>query len=221
MSDTENAGLGRNEPCHCGSGKKFKRCHGVSAAPKMTPPREMPAMPDMGAAPGGMPGFDPSKFDPQMMAQLSQAVQRLPRGQLQKLQSIMQRAMAGKDVTREAAELERSLPPNFQSMIQSMAPQMMAQMGGGAQGAMPGADIPVEAMPVEEAPAPVDMSVDEARRIIEEAMASGKLSRAEGEKLLAAQGGTSTETPVVTSAPSEEEEKKGGLSKLFGFGKKK
>ena len=20
--------LGRNEPCHCGSGKKFKQCHG-------------------------------------------------------------------------------------------------------------------------------------------------------------------------------------------------
>jgi uncharacterized protein YecA (UPF0149 family) len=23
--------LGRNDPCHCGSGKKFKKCHGVSA----------------------------------------------------------------------------------------------------------------------------------------------------------------------------------------------
>jgi len=23
--------LGRNDPCHCGSGKKFKRCHGASA----------------------------------------------------------------------------------------------------------------------------------------------------------------------------------------------
>jgi uncharacterized protein YecA (UPF0149 family) len=23
--------LGRNDPCHCGSGKKFKKCHGVNA----------------------------------------------------------------------------------------------------------------------------------------------------------------------------------------------
>jgi uncharacterized protein YecA (UPF0149 family) len=21
--------VGRNDPCHCGSGKKFKRCHGA------------------------------------------------------------------------------------------------------------------------------------------------------------------------------------------------
>lgn len=25
----KGAELGRNEPCHCGSGKKFKRCHGA------------------------------------------------------------------------------------------------------------------------------------------------------------------------------------------------
>jgi uncharacterized protein YecA (UPF0149 family) len=24
--------LGRNDPCHCGSGKKFKKCHGVKVA---------------------------------------------------------------------------------------------------------------------------------------------------------------------------------------------
>ena len=23
--------VGRNDPCHCGSGKKFKRCHGAAA----------------------------------------------------------------------------------------------------------------------------------------------------------------------------------------------
>jgi preprotein translocase subunit SecA len=23
--------LGRNDPCFCGSGKKYKRCHGVAA----------------------------------------------------------------------------------------------------------------------------------------------------------------------------------------------
>jgi len=25
----ETPKLGRNDPCHCGSGKKFKKCHGV------------------------------------------------------------------------------------------------------------------------------------------------------------------------------------------------
>ena len=24
--------IGRNDPCHCGSGKKYKRCHGVQEA---------------------------------------------------------------------------------------------------------------------------------------------------------------------------------------------
>jgi preprotein translocase subunit SecA len=24
-------GVGRNEPCPCGSGKKFKKCHGAAA----------------------------------------------------------------------------------------------------------------------------------------------------------------------------------------------
>jgi uncharacterized protein YecA (UPF0149 family) len=23
--------LGRNDPCHCGSGRKFKKCHGTNA----------------------------------------------------------------------------------------------------------------------------------------------------------------------------------------------
>lgn len=27
VKDKENS-LGRNDPCHCGSGKKFKKCHG-------------------------------------------------------------------------------------------------------------------------------------------------------------------------------------------------
>lgn len=28
----EGPRIGRNDPCHCGSGKKFKKCHGVGAA---------------------------------------------------------------------------------------------------------------------------------------------------------------------------------------------
>jgi len=25
---SENKSIGRNDPCYCGSGKKFKKCHG-------------------------------------------------------------------------------------------------------------------------------------------------------------------------------------------------
>ena len=30
----EEPKLGRNDPCHCGSGKKFKKCHGAGAEAK-------------------------------------------------------------------------------------------------------------------------------------------------------------------------------------------
>src|SRR5690242_3807878 len=96
--------VGRNEPCPCGSGKKFKRCCGVSAAPKLSEPK---------AAPGGA-SMDPSfldSMDPQMLMQMTQAFQRLPKGQLQRMQALMQKAMNGKDITAEAQEFERSLPP--------------------------------------------------------------------------------------------------------------
>jgi hypothetical protein len=28
MSDSEPTSIGRNDPCYCGSGRKFKHCHG-------------------------------------------------------------------------------------------------------------------------------------------------------------------------------------------------
>src|SRR5689334_996672 len=89
--------IGRNEPCPCGSGKKYKRCCGVNAAPKLSAPKQ--------PASGAAGGWDPSalaNLDPQMMQQFSQALQRLPKGQLQRMQSMMQKAMSGKDVTAEA-----------------------------------------------------------------------------------------------------------------------
>ncbi len=33
--------IGRNEPCPCGSGKKFKRCHGRHSSEPLGPPPEM------------------------------------------------------------------------------------------------------------------------------------------------------------------------------------
>lgn len=91
-------------------------------------------------------------------------MKRLPKSQVQRLQSLVQKAMAGKDVTREAAELEGVLPPDFQSLMMSLAPQMMAAQGGAA--------------------APAPMSEDEARRIVAEAAAKGEVSAEKAEELL-------------------------------------
>lgn len=173
--------LGRNEPCHCGSGKKYKRCHGVGAAPKLS----APATPVAGA-PGAMGGFDPSQMDPAMMQQMTKTLQRLPRPQLMRLQSIMQRAMAGQDVAKEAAEFERILPPEFSQMAMQM---MMAQgmVGGAAAGG------------------PTEMNADEAKKIVAKAVADGKMTAEQAKELL---GG---EDPQAILAQSE----KKGLSGLF------
>lgn len=102
--------LARNEPCSCGSGKKFKRCCGVDAPPKITARAAS-------HTPGGVGGVDPSQFDPAMLQQMTQALTRLPRGQMQKLQSLMQKAMLGKDVSQEAKAFEATLPVEFQSLL--------------------------------------------------------------------------------------------------------
>jgi hypothetical protein len=149
---------GRNEPCPCGSGKKYKRCHGVDAAPKLSQPTVLPAesATAMGSAMGG---FDPAKADPAMMSQMTKSLQRLPRGQLMKLQSIMQRAQAGQDVSREAADFERILPPEFSQMAMQM---MMAQGMGGAP----------------------EMDDNEAKTIVAKAVAEGKMTEAQAQELL-------------------------------------
>jgi hypothetical protein len=127
--------------------------------------------------PGGMPGgFDPSQMDPAMLAQMTQMLQRLPRGQMQKLQSIMQKAMAGKDVTREAAEFERLLPPDMKEMLAGFQMPGMEGMDAAA---------PVVAESESKTSTADDLTVDEARRIVEQAVAEGKLTRAEADKLLA------------------------------------
>ncbi|MCC7440982.1 MAG: SEC-C domain-containing protein [Bdellovibrionales bacterium] len=167
---------GRNEPCPCGSGKKYKRCHGAADEA----PKAKPAMPAgfAGMAPeGGMPaGFDPSQLDMGAVAEMQKAMKRLPKGQLMRIQALMQKAMSGKDVSREAAELERVLPPQ-------LLQQMMALSGG-----MPGMPAPGG-----EAEAGPDLSVDDARRIVEKAVAEGKVSAEEAERLLA--GGSAAAAP--------------------------
>ncbi len=187
MSDTPTTtnapDLGRNEPCHCGSGKKYKRCHGVGAAPKLSVPTAPPVNAENAVATAG--GFDPSKMDPAMLQQMTKALQRLPRPQLMRLQGIMQRAMAGQDVAKEAAEFERVLPPEFSQMAMQM---MMAQgMAGAAAGSAP------------------DMDADEAKQIVAKAVAEGKMSEADARDLL---GGEDSQSVLARS------EKK-GLSGLF------
>lgn len=158
--------LGRNEPCHCGSGKKFKRCHGVGAAPKLSTPAEKPAEASAAGNPmaGLMGGMDPSSMDPEMVKKMQAMLQRLPRGQLIKLQSIMQRAMAGKDVSRESMEFERLLPPEFTQMARAMQAQNMIANGVGAKDGK--------------------MDESEAKRIVAEAVASGKMSADQAKELL-------------------------------------
>ena len=185
-------GVGRHEPCPCGSGVKYKRCHGVDAPPKYTE-RKMPELPADLAA--GMPspgaGFDPSQMDPAALMQVSQMLQRLPKGQMQKLQSIMQRAMTGKDVTREAQEFERLLPPDF-----------VEAMKGFALPGMPSpADESALLAPAETvAPsAPMNLSAEEARAIVEQAVKEGKVSADQVADLLPGASG-SEGTPGVDSA---------------------
>src|SRR6185295_17763428 len=101
-------------------------------------------------------------LDPQMLMQFSQALQKLPKGQMQRLQAIMQKAMAGKDVTREAEEFEKTLPPEFKTMMQSF--KMPDEQAGG------------EAPPTAEASETPAMSEEEARRLVAEAAEQGKIS---------------------------------------------
>lgn len=157
--------IGRNEPCPCGSGKKYKRCCGVNAAPKLTAPK----LPEGGAG----AGWDPSalsNLDPQMMQQFTQSLQRLPKGQLQRLQVIMQKAMSGKDVSAEAAELEKSLPPDFQQMMQAFSMSAAASMGL-AQEPATSTDTS-------------DMTEEKARELVARAAAEGTISKEQAAALL-------------------------------------
>ncbi len=191
--------IGRNEPCPCKSGKKYKRCCGANAAPKLSQPRE-PA----GNFP---PQMDPSalgQFDPQMMMHMSQAIQRLPKGQLQRLQSLMQKAMSGKDVSGEAAEFEKGLPPDFQNMMMSFAGQFAQNESSEGAMAIPALEAP-------EAPEAPEMSVDQAKDVIAKAVAEGKISREQADQLLA------VPTPASPVQNEPEASKAGGFwSKIVG-----
>lgn len=127
--DTEQfKNVGRNDPCPCGSAKKFKKCHGENQSWQGHTKPETPA-PEEDAG----PAFDPAKMDLNWLAEFSSAIQRLPKGQLQQLQSLMQKAMSGKDVARELEELQRKLPSSVQELM-SKSPELGAQLESAANG---------------------------------------------------------------------------------------
>lgn len=121
--------VGRNDPCPCGSGKKFKKCHAETTAWQGNIKAEAPPVEGAEAADGSAqaPLFDPSKMDLNWLAEFSSAIQRLPKGQLQQLQILMQKAMAGKDVGRELEALQKKLPTSVQELLKN-SPQLDAQL---------------------------------------------------------------------------------------------
>jgi hypothetical protein len=130
MENIDFKNVGRNDPCPCGSGKKLKKCHGESGTWQGN--SRTTAEPEAHSESSentdqSMANFDPSKMDLEWLATFSSAIQRLPKGQLARLQSLMQKAMSGKNVTRELEEFQRTLPPSFQEMLKN-SPQLEQQL---------------------------------------------------------------------------------------------
>ena len=124
MNTEQFKNVGRNDPCPCGSGKKFKRCHADDETVQETSaPANLAETTEESAA----PQFDPSKMDLNWLAEFSSALQRLPKGQLQQLQSIMKKGMMGKDVSRELEDLQKRLPPSVQALLKK-SPELESQL---------------------------------------------------------------------------------------------
>jgi hypothetical protein len=130
-------------------------------------------------SPFGIPGFDPSKMDPQVLMQLSQLIQQLPPDQLNKMQSLMHNAMAGLDVRHDMEEFERNLPPGFRDKLTSL---VAGQVGMGAK---PGPVSPAIQMSAPDTSgSSADMDLHQARITILRAVADGRMTPDEAEKLL-------------------------------------
>jgi hypothetical protein len=114
-------------------------------------------------------------MSPELLMELSQLVQQLPPGQLQKMQGLMHNMMAGFDVRKEMEEFEKSLPPGFREKLTSL-------MGGMAMG---GSSPPSSAETVSSSlEASSEMDLSEARLTILRAVAGGKMTPEQAEKLL-------------------------------------
>jgi len=217
LTNEQTHNLGRNDPCHCGSGKKYKKCHSVADEAIILEARKAQALqatPSQKALKQfeGMDGFDPSAFDPEAVQKLMSSLQRLPRAQLTQLQSVMQKSMQGHDVTAEAKQLEKMLPPEFRvlamsmqpefkSIMQSMIPQNKETGGGAAGGA-------------QEAP----KTEEDAKAIVLEAYRAGKISKEQVVSLIGDVPdslATGAGTEGVSEVAAKPEKSRNGLLGLF------
>lgn len=167
--------VGRNDPCPCGSGRKHKRCCGADPSAFATQ-ENAPAGEDLsgkkkklkkGAVTEEMQQMA-NQMDPQLMEKMAKAFQRLPKGKAIQFQGLMQKAMMGKDVSRQMESLTRTLPPEFH--------HLMAQMAGGMA--------PQEEAEQEESGSQGEMTEEEARKLVEEARDQGILDQQEAGDLL-------------------------------------
>jgi hypothetical protein len=225
--------VGRNEPCPCGSRKKYKRCCGIAAPPKLTRPSvlsEGALSEGAGSSAQVAPSNPFEGVSPELMMQMTQALSRLPKAQLQRFQVLMQKAMSGRDITREAADFERTLPNEFKTLMQTMAASAGFLSGTAAQGTssegsvlsglLP--DIQTSKLPDTKAallgasPESVngegDLTEEQARQLVSQAAAAGKISAEQAQELLGTSGSQETqgssETPAEVPAGSESRLKK-------------
>ena len=74
-------------------------------------------------------------FDPKMLMKLTQVMQRLPKSQLHQMQTLVQQAMAGKDVSREMAQFQKTLPPQARELLEMLSKQVpQGEVGSDALG---------------------------------------------------------------------------------------
>jgi hypothetical protein len=69
----------------------------------------------------GLGGLDPSKLNPQAIAEISDLMRTLSPDQIMKMQTLMHNAMGGFDVNNEMAEFEKSLPASFREKMARIA----------------------------------------------------------------------------------------------------
>lgn len=143
MENIDLKNVGRNDPCPCGSGKKVKKCHGESTPWQGNTPAAAASTEGGTAGADAAPQFDPSKMDLNWLANFSSAIQRLPKGQLTRLQALMQKAMSGKDVGRELEEFQRTLPVNIQELLKN-SPELNAQLDQASQASAAPSELPKE-----------------------------------------------------------------------------
>jgi len=131
------------------------------------------------------PNIDPSKLDPKAIAELSELMRTLPYDQIMKMQSLMQAAMAGKDVRSDLEAFERDLPSDFRAKLFNImmkhGPSFQQAAASNESSSVPGQMVS-SSEPGNEGSS--DLSPREARLTILRAVAAGRMSPEEAETLL-------------------------------------